>query len=234
MGKKRLLNAPLKKGDTVQLISMSDRDKVSSGMFGTVTSVNNIQGTVLYGVEWRTPGGNKLRDLALIDGIDPETNKRLDQWFKIVDEDMGDSENMMENKFLTLTKGQILSESKKKTPEEFTRLSDLYDIAEIYKYLEALRLSGIINMFGASPYLYMGRDRIYHQHYYEDFGDEERESNYNYVLDNAEKIKNIMISGAYSSLGGDNIRSLERKIQKDATDLLMLFTKMKGGSKFMR
>jgi hypothetical protein len=43
-----------------------------------------------------------------------------------------------------------------------------------------------------------------------------------------------MISGAYSSLGGDNMRSLERKIQKDATDLLMLFTKMKGGSKFMR
>ena len=89
-------------------------------------------------------------------------------------------------------------------------------------------------MFGAAQYLYMGKDRIYHQHYYEDFGDEERESNYNYVLENAEKIKNIMIGGAYNSLGGDNIRSLERKTQKDATDLLMLFTKMKGGSKFMR
>jgi hypothetical protein len=89
-------------------------------------------------------------------------------------------------------------------------------------------------MNGSSPYLFIGRDRIYHQHYYEDFGDEERESNYNYVLDNAEKIRNMMINGAYSSLGGNNMRSLERKVQSDAHDLFELYTKMKGGSKFMR
>jgi len=80
----------------------------------------------------------------------------------------------------------------------------------------------------------VGRDRIYHQHYYEDFGDEERETNYNYVLDNAEKIRNMLINEAYSSLGGDNMRSLERKVQSDAQDLLQLYSKMKGGSKFMR
>ena len=113
-------------------------------------------------------------------------------------------------------------------------MSKLYNIAEIYEYLEALRISSILNMNGASPYLYMGRDRIYHQHHFEDFDSEERQKNYDYVLENSDKIKNMIIRGAYTVTGGDNMRSLERKVQQDATDLFNLYTKMKGGSKFMR
>ena len=89
-------------------------------------------------------------------------------------------------------------------------------------------------MNGSSSYLFIGRDRIYHQHYFEDFDSEERQKNYDYVLENSDKIKNMIIRGAYSVTGADNMISLERKVQRDATDLFYLYAKMKGGSKLMR
>jgi hypothetical protein len=236
MGKKKLLNADLEVGDSVQLISMTDPYKIPSSMMGKVKFASNVQGSKIYGVEWKTPNGNVIGSLSLIDDINPETGKRLDNWFKIVDDDYDESSNedQIEENFITLTKGQILKESKKKIPEEFVRLSELYNIAEIYNYLEALRISSIVNMNGSSPYLFMGRDRIYHQHYFEDFDSEERQKNYDYVLENSDKIKNMIIRGAYSVTGADNMISLERKVQRDATDLFYLYAKMKGGSKFMR
>ena len=236
MGKKKLLNADLEVGDSVQLISMTDPYKIPSSMMGKVKFASNVQGSKIYGVEWKTPNGNVIGSLSLIDDINPETGKRLDNWFKIVDDDYDESSNedQIEENFITLTKGQILKESKKKIPEEFVRLSELYDIAEIYNYLEALRISSVVNMNGSSPYLFMGRDRIYHQHYFEDFDSEERQKNYDYVLENSDKIKNMIIRGAYSVTGADNMISLERKVQQDATDLFNLYAKMKGGSKFMR
>jgi len=236
MGKKKLLNADLEVGDSVQLISMTDPYKIPPSMMGKVKFVSNVQGSKIYGVEWKTPNGTVIGSLSLIDDINPETGKRLDNWFRIVDEEYDESSNedRIEENFITLTKGQIIKESKKKIPEEFVRLSELYNIAEIYKYLEALRISSIVNMNGSSPYLYMGRDRIYHQHYFEDFDSEERQENYDYVLENSDKIKNMIIRGAYSVTGADNMRGLERKVQQDATDLFQLYAKMKGGSKFMR
>jgi len=215
---------------------MTDPYKIPPSMMGKVKFVSNVQGSKIYGVEWKTPNGTVIGSLSLIDDINPETGKRLDNWFRIVDEEYDESSNedRIEENFITLTKGQIIKESKKKIPEEFVRLSELYNIAEIYKYLEALRISSIVNMNGSSPYLYMGRDRIYHQHYFEDFDSEERQENYDYVLENSDKIKNMIIRGAYSVTGADNMRGLERKVQQDATDLFQLYAKMKGGSKFMR
>ena len=128
MGKKKLLNADLEVGDSVQLISMTDPYKIPSSMMGKVKFVSNVQGSKIYGVEWKTPNGNVIGSLSLIDDINPETGKRLDNWFKIVDDDYDESSNedQIEENFITLTKGQILKESKKKIPEEFVRLSELY------------------------------------------------------------------------------------------------------------
>lgn len=109
MGKKKLLNAELKVGDTVQLISMTDPYKIPPSMMGKVKFVNDVMGSKIYGVEWKTPGGKVIGSLSLIDDVDPETGKRLDNWFKIVDE-----EDELNERFITLTKGQILKESKKK------------------------------------------------------------------------------------------------------------------------
>jgi hypothetical protein len=92
-------------------------------------------------------------------------------------------------------------------------------------------------MFGASPYLYMGKERINHQHYYDEF-DDEREENFNYVLDNAEDIKNMLIRGSMKQINDDGkksyLRSVESKVKRDAEDLHRLWFNMKMGSKFMR
>ena len=116
MGKKKLLNADLEVGDSVQLISMTDPYKIPPSMMGKVKFVSNVQGSKIYGVEWKTPNGTVIGSLSLIDDINPETGKRLDNWFKIVDDDYDESSNedQIEENFITLTKGQILKESKKK------------------------------------------------------------------------------------------------------------------------
>jgi hypothetical protein len=106
-----------------------------------------------------------------------------------------------------------------------TKLNRTYNLRKIYDYLEKVRKSGIINMYGASPLLYMGKDRIEHEFKYKHIGDEE---SYDEVLEMAEEIKNELISGAMERVGTDNIRSLERKIQIDARDILMTWSKLKG------
>jgi hypothetical protein len=110
MGVKRLVNADLKKDDKVQLISMTDPYKIPSGMMGIVTSVSEVQGSKIFGVRWETPDGKHVGSLSLIDDINPETGKRFDNWFKIVEEE----DEELNERFITLTKGQILRESKKK------------------------------------------------------------------------------------------------------------------------
>jgi hypothetical protein len=106
-----------------------------------------------------------------------------------------------------------------------TELNRTYNLRKIYDYLEKVRKSGIINMYGASPLLYMGKDRIEHEFKYKHIGDEE---SYDEVLEMAEEIKNELISGAMERVGIDNIRSLERKIQKDAQNILIVWSKLKG------
>jgi len=106
-----------------------------------------------------------------------------------------------------------------------TELNRTYNLRKIYEYLEKVRKSGITNMYGASPLLYMGKDMIEHEFKYKDIGDEE---SYDEVLEMAEEIKNELISGAMERVGTDNIRSLERKIQKDAQNILIVWSKLKG------
>ena len=45
----------------------------------------------------------------------------------------------------------------------------------------------------------MGKDRIAHEHYYTDMGDEQAES-FEQVLDSADEIKDILIRGALKTL----------------------------------
>lgn len=89
---------------------MTDPYKIPSGMMGTVTSVSEVQGSKIFGVRWETPDGKHVGSLSLIDDINPETGKRFDNWFKIVEEE----DEELNERFITLTKGQILRESKKK------------------------------------------------------------------------------------------------------------------------
>ena len=54
-------------------------------------------------------------------------------------------------------------------------------------------------MFAASSYFWMGKDRIGHQHFYEEMDDDRAEA-FEEVLDSADEIKDILIRGSLKTL----------------------------------
>jgi len=224
MAKQKLLkNAPLESGDKVICLKMQDDYGVPGGIPGTVKSVSNVFGENQYNVNWKNGS-----TLALIEGVD--------QWLKVVEES---DENIQEVR--VLTKREFLEESKN-IPTEFVKYSRMYDMRTIKRFLDLLRESGVTNMYQASPYLYMGKDRIAHQHYYDDM-DESRQEKFDELLEIAEDTRRVMINGAmkhYLSKSNDDneddryLRNVENQIRKDSTDLLKLWMTMKSGSKGMK
>jgi wyosine [tRNA(Phe)-imidazoG37] synthetase (radical SAM superfamily) len=107
-----------------------------------------------------------------------------------------------------------------------------FNMLYLKKYLNKLRESSVVNMLAASPYLYMGRERIAHQHHYEDF-DGEREEAFERVLDMADEIKDEMIRGVIKILEKTNQevtpRRASRQIEEYARKMLIAYTKMAGG-----
>jgi len=224
---KYVKNAPLEKGDTVVCIKMQDEYGVPGGVPGVVKSVANVMGDMQYYVEW--DNGSKL---ALIEGVD--------KWMRVVQDDT------IEESFFMTKKG-LIKESKKAS-EKFNDLSEYYDIRLIKKFLDALRLSSVTNMYQAGQYLYLGKERIEHEHKYNEFSDDKEEA-FNDVLDMAEEVRNEMIKGAFSSIddknqGNDNddedeldsryLRSVENKMKRDSHDLLTLWMQLKGNAARLR
>jgi hypothetical protein len=224
---KYLKNAPLEKGDTVVCIKMQDEYGVPGGVPGVVKSVANVMGDMQYYVEW--DNGSKL---ALIEGVD--------KWMRVVQDDT------IEESFFMTKKG-LIRESKKAS-EKFNDLSEYYDIRLIKKFLDALRLSSVTNMFQAGQYLYLGKERIAHEHKYNEFSDDTQEA-FDEVLDMAEEVRDEMIRGSFSYIddknqGNDNddedeldsryLRSVENKMRRDAQDLLSLWMQLKGNAARLR
>jgi hypothetical protein len=226
MAKQKLLkNAPLETGDKVICLKMQDDYGVPGGIPGTVKSVSNVFGENQYNVKWKNGS-----TLALIEGVD--------QWLKVVEES---DENIQEVR--VFTKREFLEESKN-IPAEFVKYSRMYDMRTIKRFLDLLRESGVTNMYAAAPYLYMGKDRIAHQHHYDDM-DESRQEKFDELLEIAEDVRHTMINGAMkhylSKRNGENddeddryLRNVETQIRRDSTDLLKLWTTMKSGSKAMK
>ena len=63
-----------------------------------------------------------------------------------------------------------------------------------------VRNSGITNMFGSSPYLYIGREKIEQEMNYKDLEGEEFEE----MLENADEAKDEMIRGTVKYLEANN------------------------------
>jgi hypothetical protein len=231
MAKQKLIkNAPLDTGDKVVCLKMQDDYGVPGGIPGVVVGKSNVFGENQYNVKWQNGSS-----LALIEGVD--------QWLKIV-EGSEEEENIQEMR--VLTKKQFLEESKN-IPQEFVKYSRMYNLSKIKNFLDLLRESGVTNMYQAAPYLYLGKDRIAHQHHYDDMSDERLES-FNELLEIAEDIRNVMVKGAFSHVDSKTnretddedeeddryLRSVENQMRRDSTDLLKLWMTMKGGSKAMK
>jgi hypothetical protein len=80
-------------------------------------------------------------------------------------------------------------------------------------------------MYGASPYLYMGRERIEHEFKYKDVPNEDA---FEEVLDNANQSQAEMINGVINYLEEKGIEedmsSINRYLQRFATKIVQTYT----------
>jgi hypothetical protein len=190
-----MINPKLKPGDRVILLHMGGETSVLPGTWGTVKRAYVLFGTDQYDVEW-----DNGSTLSLIG-----------------DEDMWDNK-----------------ERKKKTIKEDDRDKFFMDNIDVFKYfnmkflkkyLLMIRESSITNMYGASPYLYMGRERIEHEFKYKDIHNEEA---FEEVLDHANQAQAEMINGVINYLEDKGIEgdmsNINKYLQRFATKIVQTYT----------
>jgi hypothetical protein len=191
-----MINPKLKKGDRVVLLDMPNESSVPDGTHGTVTSVIKIFGDVQYGVEW--DNGSKLSLLS--------------------DTDMWDKEERFK--------------SKKRITEDWDdfimnniELFKYFNIKFLKKYLLMIRDASFTNMFGAGPYLYMGRERIEHEFKYKDINNEEA---FEEVLDHANQAQAEMINGVINYLNDkgidEDMSNINKYLKRFATKIIQTYT----------
>jgi len=190
-----MINPKLKPGERVILLHMNDETSVLPGTWGTVKRVYELFGTDQYDVEW-----DNGSTLSLIG-----------------DEDMWDNK-----------------ERKKKTIKEDDRNKFFMDNIDVFKYfnmkflkkyLLMIREASITNMYGAGPYLYMGRERIEHEFKYQDIHNEDA---FEEVLDHANQAQAEMINGVINYLEEKGIEgdmsNINRYLQRFATKIVQTYT----------
>lgn len=190
-----MINPKLKPGDRVILLHMDGETSVLPGSWGTVTRAYVLFGTEQYDVDW--DNGSKL---SLIGDTDMWDNKKRKR--KTIKEDD-------RNKFFM----------------ENIDVFKHFNMKFLQKYLLMIRASGITNMYGASTYLYMGRERIEHEFKYKDVPNEDA---FEEVLDNANQSQAEMINGVINYLEEKGIEedmsSINRYLQRFATKIVQTYT----------
>lgn len=196
MNKRSRLNPPLEVGDNVILLK-SIEDQVPAGTKGVVKNISAFplgsEGAINYGMDWEN--GSSLAMLS-----------DEDSW--------------------ALVSEVKIKESIKEERHSADDISDVlgdFKFSLLTKFLNKLRESGIINMFGASPYLYMGKERIESIHKF-DPAAESNEEEFNEMLDLADKSKDEMIIGTVKILEksgkGWDIDDVNRQIGRNAQKIL--------------
>lgn len=91
-----------------------------------------------------------------------------------------------------------------------------------------LRDSSITNMFGASRFLYMGKERIEHEFKYDDIT-EDNEA-YEELLDMADEAQSIMVSGAIKTLEQKNkdldVGTINNELSRASKEILNIFIRL--------
>jgi len=108
----------------------------------------------------------------------------------------------------------------KKSKDKFKN----YEVSKLIKYLTAVRDASFINMLQASYFLICGKERTEHETKY---SNKSNKKAYQYVLDNAGEVRDIMIRGAMKTLEETNKEitpdSVERLMRRDAQQILLLY-----------
>lgn len=145
-----------------------------------------------------------------------DIEKNHDVW--MLEEDFDNLKNRMKKNLNESAKGivNILRKNKDKFKN--------YEVDKLVKYLTAIRDASFINMFQASFFLTCGRERTEHETKYTN---KVNKKAYQYVLDNADKVRDIMIRGAVKTLDESDKEitpeSVERLMRRDAQQFLLLY-----------
>lgn len=197
ISKKNMLNPDLKVGDRVLLLHMEGETK-SPGSKGEVTRVVNDP----------FEKDSKIYSIKWDDGSQLSLLSATDAWKKI--------ETIQES---SLDNAKWFIDNKTIVENFNTRF--------LTQYLEKIRESGITNMFGALPYLYLGKKRIKHEFEYKHIHDEEAFAE---VLNLADKAQHEMIKGVMKILEKEgkemDINVINRYVQKYASLLLNYWIKI--------
>ena len=198
-----MINPKLKVGDRVRLLHMDGETSVMPGGVGTVTTVTRFLDEDQYNVSW--DNGSKLALLSSVDLWDTPIDKKRTKSVE---------ERVITKKSIT----EIDGENK-----VFLKNLDIFkhfNMRFLNNYLRDIRESGITNMLLASPYLYMGKDRIKHEFKYKEVDEELLKK----VLNGADQAQSEMINGTIKSLNAekkeDSLENINRYISRYATRVL--------------
>ena len=193
-----MINPKLKVGDRVQILHMEDEmDSVPMGTWGEVTRVSNVMGEDIYGVKW--DNGQSLNILSTTDVWDTEENRGKFKKKKITEQDEAQRHNNLYRNI-----------------DVFTNFKMRY----LHEYLKKVRDCGVVNMYQAAPFLYMGKDRMEHFFRYQDTENEICEE----VLDMANMAQHEMVTGVIKVLESqgkeDSLEIINRYLQRYSQKVL--------------
>lgn len=187
-----MINPELQIGDKVICLHMDGESSIMPGTKGVVYRITKVFGDTQYGVEWEN--GSRLDLISSVDAWDSEENYEKRKLKKIQKKDITESSNYEVNKRLIAN----------------IDIFKFFNMKFLQKYLIMVRNSGITNMFGASPYLYVGKNKIEQEMLYKDLeGDE-----YDDMLDNADQARDEMISGTVKYLEANNKEISVENVQR--------------------
>jgi hypothetical protein len=190
-----MINPKLKPGERVILLHMDGETSVLPGTWGTVIKAYELFGSDQYDVNW-----DNGSTLSLISGDDMWDNKERKK--KNIKEDTS-NDFFMNN----------------------IEVFKYFNMKFLKKYLLLIRESGITNMYGAGPYLYMGRERIVHEFKYKDIGNEEA---FEEVLQYSNQAQAEMINGVIDYLNDKGIEedmsNINKYVQRFSTKIVQTYT----------
>jgi hypothetical protein len=160
------INPELKIGDRIVCIDM-DGEPRYTGNKGTVRRISKQPTGLQYDVKW--DDGSTLFLLS-------------------------DTDKWMYEEDWKVSKKKINESSDVNQLSDDAKILKYFKMLPIKKYLDKIRESGVANMFGASPYLYIGEDILRKEHYNEDSDEFEDAASM------ADEVKTIMIRGAMGIL----------------------------------
>ena len=174
-----MINHKLNVGDRVVLLHMDGETSVSPGEQGTVISYSIVFGDDQYTVSWDS--GSKLALISSVDLWDTPKDKK--------------KSNPVEERVITKKSITEIDDQNR----VFLKNIDIFkhfNMKFLKSYLMDIGESGITNMLGAAPYLYMGKDRIKHEFKYKDIDEDSSEK----VLEKANQSQSEMINGTIKAL----------------------------------